>query len=140
MAAGAVMKTWASNWITRALGIAYFVALLGAIALLTVRASPQGRGGIVVFAVMLTVAAGAVWAWDKLGWSAQRTAKQLVIILIYGCIIGAILVFWHPPAIWDVPLAQLTLGAIAENVFKLIALLVMGLALLRSLLLLWSLH
>ncbi|MGA8694611.1 MAG: hypothetical protein WB689_12365 [Xanthobacteraceae bacterium] len=124
------MKTSAANWITRALGMAYFVAMLGAIALIMLRAGPQALERTALFAVLLTVAAGAVWVWDRLGWSAQRTAKRLVITLIYGCTIGAILIFWHPPPIWDVPLAQLTLGAIAENAFKLLALLVVGFALL----------
>jgi hypothetical protein len=36
--------------------------------------------------------------------------------------IAAVLIFWHPPPIGDVPLARLTLSAIVENAAKLLVL------------------
>jgi hypothetical protein len=71
--------------------------------------------------------------WGKLGWSLERTGRAFWTIVIYACIIGAILVFWHPPEIWGVPLARLTLAAIAENIAKVIILVVVGGALIQSL-------
>jgi hypothetical protein len=46
----------------------------------------------------------------------------LMRLAIYIGIAAAVLIFWHPPPIGDVPLARLTLSAIVENAAKLLVL------------------
>jgi hypothetical protein len=40
--------------------------------------------------------------------------------VIFGGAAAALLIFWHPPPILNVPLAELTIGAVLENIFKII--------------------
>ena len=92
-----------------------------------------GATGVGILAGTVLGLVGIVWVWDKLDWSLERTGRAFWTIVIYTCIIGAILFYWHPPEIWDVPLARLTLAAIAENIAKVLILVTVGGALLQSL-------
>lgn len=96
-----------------------------------------GKGGrsltevLAVSSGFLLVGAGASWAWHKLGEEGQRIALRV------GESLGGLAVFaaivcatawswwsWDVPDIWHRPLVVLTLSDIAQNVLKLVALLV----------------
>ena len=57
--------------------------------------------------------------WNKLPEVSRATLWKLAVaVVLYGGLIAAVFIFWNPPPISDVPLARLTLGAIASNVGK----------------------
>ncbi len=124
----------AFGWIVAAVSLGLIAAslfltkYLGAFGLFVVAAG---------FVVIALVAVRITRAREKLGADRQETLQAvweaLVRAAIYGAMLIAIYRFWNVPEIWDRPLAALTLGEIAENVFKFGLLSLLGSAFLRSL-------
>jgi hypothetical protein len=72
------------------------------------------------------VSAGVGWAWYKLG--EERAVRlgvllaQLIVPVVITGVASLMWWSWDVPDIWSRPLADLTLGAIALNVLKLVVL------------------
>ena len=67
--------------------------------------------------------------WHKLPEQSRYVLRRFALAtVVYGGLIVVVFIFWSPPPISDVPLARLTLGAIASNLGKwlVIVLLVIG--------------
>jgi hypothetical protein len=93
-----------------------------------------GEGGRSLSAIaaaiggILLVSAGVGWAWYKLGEERAVRLGSLLVRLIVPVavtgVVGRLWWSWDVPDIWSRPLSDLTLGAIAQNVLKLIILFV----------------
>jgi hypothetical protein len=91
-----------------------------------------GEGGrslteiVAAVAGFFLVSAGIAWAWYKLGDERAERLGGLLLQLIVPAAIVAVLAWlwssWEVPDIWSRPLAELTLGAVVQNVLKFVVL------------------
>jgi hypothetical protein len=66
-----------------------------------------------------TIAAALFLLWINVSEKTKQSRRSFGLhLFIYGGIAAAVLIFWNPPPIGDVPLARLTLSALADNVAK----------------------